>query len=121
MDNNTNLLIEKIKEKLKEVKDPEIGYDLVSLGLVYDIQISEENKKLDIKLGLTSPFCPLAGFILADAYRAVSEIDQILNERWDVNIEYDFNIPWSIERMSPELKEQLSSNLPELSKKDSNQ
>lgn len=107
MNSSTEQLKEKIIEKLKEVKDPEIGYDLVSLGLVYSIEILEDSKKLNIKLGLTTPFCPLAGFILADAYRAISEIDQIINERWDVNIEYDFNTLWSVDRISPELKDHL--------------
>lgn len=98
----------KILEKLRELRDPEIGYDVVSLGLVYNIDIDEKNKKLSISLGLTTPFCPLAGFILADAYRLMSEIEEFSKEQWDINIFFDFNTIWTPDRMNPELQERFS-------------
>ena len=48
-----------IRNALKTVKDPELGLDLVVLGLIYDIEVEDSDAKVTISL--TSPFCPVAG------------------------------------------------------------
>lgn len=58
-------LKEKIMESLEEVVDPELGVDIVNLGLVYDV-IMEENQTVVVTMTLTSIGCPLAGAITED-------------------------------------------------------
>ncbi len=96
-----------IIEALKKVIDPELGYNVVDLGLIYEVNVNLEEKKINVKMGLTTPFCPLAGPILGSAYEAVASIDYILKNKFDVNIEYDFERQWTPDLMKPELREQL--------------
>ena len=92
---------EKVLNALKEVIDPELGIDLVSLGMVYDVRIKYNFVELD--LTLTSPGCPIASQILADSEQAVLKIPTITN----VRVDFVFNPPWTPERISPEAKARL--------------
>jgi len=109
--NSDEMTKEKLKDliikALKNVIDPELGYNVVDLGLIYEVNVDLDKKKIDIKMGLTTPFCPLAGPILGSAYEAVAGIDYILKNKFDVNIEYDFERQWTPDLMKPELREQL--------------
>ncbi|MEA3322194.1 MAG: metal-sulfur cluster assembly factor [Bacillota bacterium] len=88
-------LKDKIMEILEEVEDPELGVDIVNLGLVYDVDIDASNN-VDITMTLTSIGCPLAGEIVEDVKKKLAPVEEI-NEV-DVNI--TFNPPWSKDRMS---------------------
>ncbi len=57
---------DKIINALKEVYDMEIGFDIVSLGLIYKVDI-DENNNVHILMTLTTPMCPLAGSPLGPA------------------------------------------------------
>ncbi|MXQ52295.1 metal-sulfur cluster assembly factor [Shimazuella alba] len=84
-----------IMEQLEEVNDPELHIDIVNLGLVYDIDISDNNN-VKITMTLTAMGCPLAGMInglVEDAVRKVDGINEI-----EVDIVWD--PPWSKDRMS---------------------
>ena len=61
-----------VRTALKAVKDPELGLDLVVLGLIYDIDINEAAVKATISL--TSPFCPVAGQIVEDVKTAIEGV-----------------------------------------------
>ena len=61
-----------VRTALKQVKDPELGLDLVVLGLIYDIEIEGADVKATISL--TSPFCPVAGQIVEDEKAAIEGI-----------------------------------------------
>ncbi len=89
---------EKIIEKLKEVVDPELGYNVVDLGLIYGIET--KGKKVKVIMGLTSPFCPFAWFLVKQAEEKLRELGL------DAEVEIS-NEPWSPERMSPELRKKL--------------
>ncbi len=84
---------------LKEVVDLEVGINIVDLGLVYEIDVKGE--KVNVKMTLTSPFCPLAGFIVKEVKNKIKSIDG------DAEVEITFEPPWSPERMSKEAKEKL--------------
>lgn len=85
----------KIMEALEEVEDPELGVDIINLGLVYDVEMDEKQNVL-ITMTLTSIGCPLAGEIVEQVKNKLSPMEEI-NEV-DVNI--TFNPPWGKERMS---------------------
>jgi len=66
-----------VMKKLSEVIDPEIGADIVSMNLIKDIQI--KNNDIYIKMTLTIPGCPLADMIIADVKYKVSQLPNVKN------------------------------------------
>ncbi len=92
---------ERVKEALKEVIDPEIGINIVDLGLVYDIQIIEDT--VYVKMTLTVPGCPLGNFILTQAKEKVEELEGVK----EANIELVWDPPWNISMVSEEAKRKL--------------
>ena len=99
---------EEVKERLKQVHDPELGYDIVSLGLVYDIRVLEEGI-VEVDATLTSPGCPLADTIVRDITGAVSGMNGVTSAK--VNIVWD--PPFSIKMMDPDLRMELFPNYTE--------
>ena len=84
---------------LKKVNDPEIGINIVDLGLVYDIE-KRDNEWL-IKINPTTPMCPLMTVI-------ESEIISILKEKSiEGKVEWIFDPPWTPERMNPKVRKRL--------------
>ena len=90
-----------VRDALKGVKDPELGLDLVVLGLVYDIEVEDADVK--VLISLTSPLCPFAGQIVEDAKQAVLSVDGV--EAADVELTFD--PPWTPERISPLIRSSL--------------
>ena len=89
---------EQVIEVLKKVYDPEIQYDIWSLGLVYNIEI--EGSKVKILMTFTSPMCPYGPVLLDDVRRQVSAIDGV----GEVEIELTFSPPWGPDKMTEEAK-----------------
>ena len=89
-------LVDRIYEVLEEVLDPELGIDIVNLGLVYEVEVNEE-KQAFVKMTMTSMGCPMAGEILADAKMKLS---MNIKELTDIQIDIVWNPPWGKERMS---------------------
>jgi len=88
--------------KLKEVIDWEIGLDVVTLGLVYNIEIENEND-VRVTMTMTTPMCPLAGGIMSDAEMKLRSIDGVGN----VEVELTFDPPWTTDRIDPSIRKQL--------------
>lgn len=78
-----------VRENLRTVVDPELGVNIVDLGLIYGIEVKESD--VNVKLTLTSPACPLGAVIQAQAHAAVKKlpwvkevkIDLVWSPRWD--------------------------------------
>jgi metal-sulfur cluster biosynthetic enzyme len=94
---------ELIRELLREVIDPEIGINIVDLGLVYDVGLSSDGVA-SIRMTLTTPGCPLGGYI----------DDEIRNVLWgapgvdDIDMRIVWDPPWDPdEMMSDRAKDQL--------------
>lgn len=87
-----------IIENLRNVFDPEISINVYDLGLIYEINISEEH--CDIIMTLTSAFCPAADEIIADVHDAVCAVDDIKT----CNVEITFDPPFGPDKMSEEVK-----------------
>jgi metal-sulfur cluster biosynthetic enzyme len=90
-----------IRDALKKVKDPELNVDLVTLGLVYDIQVQDSLAKAIISL--TSPMCPVAGEIVDQARLAIAKVDGVEK----AEVELTFDPPWTPERISPIIRSSL--------------
>ena len=93
----------KIREALKEVNDPETKISVIDLGLIYDVKYDPDTKKAYIKMTLTSPFCPLAFYLVGNVRATVMLLDEVE----DADIELVFDPPRSPERMSEKAKKML--------------
>jgi len=89
---------EQVIEVLKNVNDPEIQFDIWSLGLVYNIEI--DRSKVKILMTFTSPMCPYGPVLMDDVRRQVSAIDGV----GEVIIELTFSPVWNPEKMTEEAK-----------------
>ncbi len=99
--------VEEIREVLRaNVYDPEIGLNIVDLGLVYDIQVQEENaiKSAEIKMTLTSPGCPVGPQLISGVQSYVHRAFPVLDE---INIHIVWDPMWNPEMLSAEAKDQL--------------
>ena len=90
-----------VRKALKGVKDPELGLDLVVLGLVYEVAIDDADVRAMISL--TSPMCPVAGQIVEDAKKAIQGVEGVGN----VEVELTFDPPWTPARISPLVRASL--------------
>lgn len=88
-------LEENLMGALENVIDPELGIDIVNLGLVYGVDVNDEGL-CTVTMTLTSMGCPLAGHIEADVKRALHDIPEA--KEVEVNIIWD--PPWGKDKMS---------------------
>ena len=98
---DATVTVEAIYEALKTVYDPEIPVNVVDLGLVYDVQITDSD--VYVQMTLTFPGCGMGPYIGQQAEWAVQEIDGVE----EVQIEMVFDPPWSPELISEEARSQL--------------
>lgn len=92
---------EDVLNALKNVIDPEIGLDVVNLGLIYDLNL--ENDNVYVKMTMTVVGCPLASWILTDTENKIREIPSVK----DVKVELVWDPPWSVDRISDEARKLL--------------
>lgn len=85
-------------EALKNVIDPEIGLNIVDLGLIYQIDFDETNSKIFLNMTLTTKFCPMSESIT----EAVKRTLENTFPGQEVQLELIFNPPWNYERISEE-------------------
>lgn len=92
---------ERIEAALRGVIDPEIGLDVVELGLVYGVEV--DGGQARVRLTMTTPACPLGEHIAADAEARVGQVEGVTG----VEIELVWDPPWTPERLSPSAKAML--------------
>ena len=88
------LSIDDIFLKLENVIDPELGVNVVDLGLVYDVII--EKGDVNITMTLTSPYCPLQEQIEREAIEHVKTLNEVNN----VTVDFVWTPPWNPEMMN---------------------
>ena len=88
-----------VLEKLKDVFDPEIPVNVVDLGLIYDVNISENNE-VHVLMTLTAPGCGMGPYIAQQAEWAITELDQLE----DVTVELTFDPPWTPDMLTDDGK-----------------
>lgn len=91
---------EAVLEELKTVIDPELNVNIVDLGLIYDIEISQEGKVI-ITMTLTTPGCPLSMVFEEWVPVAVKKIENVQ----DVKINLVWEPPWDPDKMTDDAKE----------------
>jgi metal-sulfur cluster biosynthetic enzyme len=91
-----------VYDAMKEVYDPEIGVNIVDLGLVFDVGVDEQND-VEVTMTLTSMGCPLGPVIISDIQRTVGSLDGV----GQVGVRIVWSPPWSPEMMSEEAKDEL--------------
>ena len=93
---------QKIVEMIKTVYDPEIPVNVYDLGLIYRIELEEDNS-VDIDMTLTAPNCPAADFMMEDVRMKVESVEGVSA----VNLNLVFEPEWSQELMTEEAKLEL--------------
>ena len=89
---------EEVVEALRQVEDPELGMDIVDLGLLYDVDVA--GSRIKVTHSLTSMGCPAGPLIAQDIDRAAREVPGVE----DVELELTFEPPWTPDRMSDDAK-----------------
>ena len=89
---------EEVIEALRVVEDPELGMDIVELGLLYDVAV--EGPKVHVTFSLTSMGCPVGPMIEQQIHETVAEMEGVE----EVEEELTWDPPWSPERMSDDAK-----------------
>ena len=89
---------EEVVEALREVEDPELGMDIVELGLMYDVEI--DGPKVKVIHSLTSLGCPAGPMIQEGIHDAAASVPGVE----DVEVELTWDPPWTPDRMSEDAK-----------------
>lgn len=92
---------EEILDALREVYDPEIPINIVDLGLIYDVQITDQ--KVHVKFTLTAPGCPLSELLSAEVRERLLKIKGIK----EAIVEVVWDPPWTPEKINREALENL--------------
>ena len=93
---------ELVRSLLRTVIDPELGVNIVDLGLVYEIA-TDDGGAVTIEMTLTTPGCPLGGFLEDQIRACLTPLPQVR----DVRVELVWDPPWEPEAMSEAAREQL--------------
>src|SRR5579872_7392032 len=86
----------RVREELKNVVDPEIGIDMINLGLVYDVRV--DGSTVYVVMTLTTPGCPVAGMFLNAVHAAVMSIPGVS----ECKVDLTFSPPWDPRTMASE-------------------
>jgi metal-sulfur cluster biosynthetic enzyme len=89
---------DQVVDALRAVEDPELGMDIVELGLLYDVEV--EGPKVKVIHTLTSMGCPVGPMIQEN----IDQIARAIPDVEDVEVELTWDPPWSPEKMSDDAK-----------------
>lgn len=95
---------EQIRNALKQCMDPEIPLNIVDMGLIYEIDVLDNND-VNIKMTMTTQGCPLHATLVSDVTRFVKKVPGVNN----VKVDIVWDPPWSIDKMSNEAKSLLKN------------
>ncbi len=92
----------KIIDEIRKIYDPELPVNIYELGLIYDIKVI--GKKVEIKMTLTTPNCPVAESLPKEVKESVMQVEEID----DVDLELVWDPPWTKDMMSDAAKLELN-------------
>ena len=87
------------RKALRAVKDPELGLNIIDIGLVYDVTVSEEGQA-HVTMTLTSPGCPAGAEIMEDVRQTLADLEGVTG----VEVELVWEPYWTPERMDPRVR-----------------
>lgn len=90
---------ESVRKALRAVKDPELNLNIIDIGLVYDIDVTETGDVL-VKMTLTSPGCPAGAEIIQNVKEVAGDLDGVAS----VDVELVWDPYWTPERMDPRVR-----------------
>lgn len=90
---------ETIRKALRAVKDPELGLNIIDLGLVYEVEMDEAGQ-VHVQMTLTSPGCPAGGEIIQGVRDVASELEGVTG----VDVELVWEPYWTPEKMDPRVR-----------------
>ncbi len=88
-----------VRKALRAVKDPELNLNIVDIGLVYDIEVSEAGE-VQVRMTLTSPGCPAGAEIIDDVKKVVADIEGVQA----VDVELVWEPYWTPDKMDPRVR-----------------
>lgn len=98
-DLGTGTIVEdQIWQALDTIFDPEIPISLVSLGLIYGVEINQDSGQVDVRMTLTAPGCGMGPVLVSDVEYRVAKVPNVK----EVKVDLVFDPPWSKEMMSEE-------------------
>ena len=97
----SELTEETVLNILRQVIDPELGYNIVDLGFVYSVEI--HGNKVAVKMTLTTPGCPMSQSLTEAARHALLNLEGVE----EVSVEMVWDPPWTRDMISPELRAKL--------------
>ncbi len=92
-------LIEQVKQALRTVVDPELGFNIFDLGLIYEVT-ADTTGTVHVQMTTTTRGCPATGYLQEGACNAVKQISQVVA----VEVDLVYDPPWTPEKMSPAAK-----------------
>lgn len=92
---------DQVIDKLRQCLDPELGINIVDLGLVYSINI--DGSRVNVMMTLTTALCPLDSYFTKDITTKLKSIEGIA----DACVEFTFEPPWNPAKLSEEAKDLL--------------
>ena len=95
----TTVNAEDVRSSLKQCMDPEVPLSIVDMGLIYGINVNENND-VDIKMTMTTQGCPLHETMVDDVKRYTKKVSGVNN----VNVEIVWDPPWTMDKMSDDAK-----------------
>jgi FeS assembly SUF system protein len=95
-------LKDKVIEEIRKIYDPELPVNIYELGLIYDVQVENNNAK--IKMTLTTPNCPVAESLPKEVKDGAMQVEGIEN----VDLELVWDPPWNKDMMSEAAKLELN-------------
>lgn len=94
--------IDTLRQALKRVSDPEIGANIVDLGLIY--RLAYANGQLEIDMTMTSPACPMGDLIIDDIH---TELERLLPANIEIKLSVIWDPPWQPSMMSADCRGRL--------------
>jgi metal-sulfur cluster biosynthetic enzyme len=97
---------DKVREALKQVIDPELFVNVVDLGLIYEVKITDADEgksNVDVEMTMTSPACPAGPQLLSQSKTAVGNLEGVAA----VDVRLVMDPPWTPDRMTEDARDQL--------------
>ncbi|QBD79114.1 DUF59 domain-containing protein [Ktedonosporobacter rubrisoli] len=92
-----------VMDALHECYDPEIPVNIVDLGLVYNVDINDDEGKVHVTMTLTAIGCPMAGEVISEVEMRIGQVENVKQ----CTVEITYTPPWSPDRMTEDAKWEL--------------